>query len=204
MLEYCAGEANGGRTLEFLRRDSPVPWLATAGAVLGLALTLHLMGRDLICPCGYVKLWHGEIPSTEGSQHVMDWWTFSHVIHGFLFYLVLHLVVPRWSFGWRLFAATLIEVAWEVFENTAFTIERYRTSTIAFDYNGDSVLNSVADVGAMLLGFLLASRLPVWMSVAIVVAMEVFTGFFIRDGLMLNVVTFVYPAEIVLDWQRSR
>jgi hypothetical protein len=189
--------------MEFLRRDGPVPWLTSAGAVLGLAVALQLMGRDLICPCGYVKLWHGETPSTEGSQHVMDWWTFSHVIHGFLFYLLLHLAAPRWSFGWRFFAATLIEVAWEIFENTEFTIDRYRTTTIAFDYNGDSVLNSVADVGSMFFGFLLASRLPVRMSVGLVVAMEVFTGYFIRDGLSLNVVTFVWPAEAILNWQRG-
>jgi hypothetical protein len=190
--------------MEFLRRDGPVPWLASAGAGVALALVLHLMGRDLICPCGYVKLWHAETPSAEGSQHLFDWWTFSHVIHGFLFYLVLRLVAPRWSLGWRLFAATLIEVAWEVFENSQFTIDRYRTSTIAVDYNGDSVLNSAADLGVMIVGFLLASRLPVWLSVSLVVAMEVFTGFFIRDGLMLNIVTFVYPAEIILDWQRAR
>jgi hypothetical protein len=190
--------------MEFLRRDGPMPWLASAGASLALALTLLLMGRDAICPCGYVKLWHGETPSAEGSQHLFDWWTFSHVIHGFLFYLLLTLVAPRWSLGWRLFAATLIEVAWEVFENTASTIDRYRTGTIAVDYNGDSVLNSIADVGVMIVGFLLAARLPVWVSVVLVVAMEVLTGFFIRDGLMLNIVTFVYPAETVLEWQRAR
>ncbi len=190
--------------MEFLRRDGPAPWLASAGAAVALGLTIHLMGRDLICPCGYVRLWHGETPSAEGSQHLFDWWTFSHVIHGFLFYLLLHLVAPRWSLGWRLFAATLIEVAWEIFENTEHTIERYRTGTIAVDYNGDSVLNSIADVGVMMLGFLLASRLPVRVSVVLVVAMEAFTGFFIRDGLLRNIVTFIYPAESILDWQRAR
>lgn len=173
----------------------------TVALVTLLAVRLLAMGRDPICPCGSVQLWHGTVPSDEGSQHLLDWWTFSHVIHGFLFYLALWLAVPWLAVGWRFLAATAAEAGWEIIENSAWAIERYRTVTVAADYNGDSVLNALSDVGAMGLGFALARVLPVRLSVAVVLVIEVLPILAIRDGLAMNVVTFLWPMPALVEWQ---
>jgi hypothetical protein len=145
-------------------------------------------------------------PSPENSQHLIDWYTPSHVIHGFIFYALLWLV-SRWvpmSFGTRLVLAVAIEASWEVLENTDFAINRYREATIALDYYGDSVINSVSDMLFMVLGFFLAAWLPVWLTVAIALALEIFIGAMIRDNLTLNVIMFLWPLDWVLHWQQAR
>ena len=177
--------------------------LAIAVAVAGAAL-LWAMGREPICPCGTVKLWHGEVMSAENSQHLTDWYAPSHVLHGLLFYLGLHWLAPGWALGPRLVAATVVEVGWEVLENTDAVIERYREATIALDYYGDSIINSTADVAMMWAGFLIAARAPVWVSVALFVAAEAVVGLAIRDGLLLNVLMLLWPLEAVRVWQEGR
>ncbi len=159
------------------------------------------MGRVPICECGAVKLWHGEVVSSQNSQHIADWYTFSHVIHGFVFYGLGWLVLRRRSLGTRLVAATLLEAAWEIAENTDAVIQRYREATIALDYFGDSVLNSVSDIAFMVVGFLLAARLPVWATIGIAIGFELLTGWLIRDGLALNVLMLLYPLDAVKAWQ---
>ena len=178
-----------------------LPHLLTGLILLGTAVYLLWIGREPICECGYVKLWHGETMSSENSQHIADWYTPSHVIHGLLFYAALWLVARRLSVGWRLSIATAVECAWEIVENSEAVIERYRAVTISLDYYGDSVLNTVSDVVAMWLGFALARVLPVWASVALAIFFEVLTGIIIRDGLALNVIMLLYPLESIMEWQ---
>jgi hypothetical protein len=177
--------------------------LLAAAAVLAVVVTtLLLMGREPICKCGYVKIWHGVVFSSENSQHISDWYSPSHVIHGFAFYGLLFLVAGRrLSVGARLIAATAIEGGWEILENTPLIINRYREATIALDYYGDSVLNSTCDILFMAIGFVLASRLRVWMSVAIVVFLELFVLWMIRDNLALNILMLVWPLDAVKRWQ---
>jgi hypothetical protein len=172
-----------------------------AAIVAAAALTLWSMGQVPICKCGYVKAWHGIVASSENSQHLSDWYTFSHIIHGFAFHGLLWLAGRRWPLGLRLAMAIGIEAAWEVFENTDFVINRYREVTISLDYYGDSVINSVSDILAMVAGFGLASRLPARATVGLTLALEVFVAYSIRDNLTLNILMLLYPMEAVRQWQ---
>jgi hypothetical protein len=174
--------------------------------VAGTVAALLLMGREPICECGYIKLWHSEPVSAENSQHLADWYSPSHIIHGFIFYWLLWLA-SRWvpmSFGLRLVIAIGIEASWEVIENTEFVINRYREATISLDYFGDSVINSVMDILFMILGFFLAAWWPVWLTVAVALALELYVGWMIRDNLILNVLMLLRPLEAVQQWQNGR
>jgi Protein of unknown function (DUF2585) len=176
-------------------------WIGIAFIFAIAIAILFAMQRPPICTCGTVKLWEGVVNGPGNSQHIADWYTFSHITHGFLFFGLTHWLMRRRPLGLKAMAASILELAWEVLENSPTVIDRYRQATMAVGYSGDSILNSVADGGWMLLGFLVASRLPWKVTLSIGVAFELFTLFMIRDNLTLNIVMLAYPLDTIRAWQ---
>lgn len=179
------------------------PWVI--GAALGIfgvqALALFAMGQPAICECGYIKAWEGAVLSSGNSQHLTDWYTFSHIVHGIVFFYVLGFLFPRLSLPLRFLIALGIEAGWELFENTPMIIEHYRQQALAQGYTGDSILNSAVDSLAMVLGFIFARRAPVLIVVGAVIGMEVFVAYSIRDNLVLNILNLIHQFPAIEVWQ---
>lgn len=180
-------------------------WLWLIGSYLGLlmatAVILLWMGRVPMCECGYIKLWHGATLSSENSQHISDWYSLSHVIHGFGFYWLLWYFARKYSVQTRSLLALLIEIGWELLENSPMIINRYRAETISLNYYGDSVINASFDIIAMLIGFWLARRFPVLLSILVIIVLESIALYFIRDNLILNIMMLLYPLDSIKTWQ---
>ena len=190
----------------FLKRRETLITIGICVLVVAVPiLILKAMGRPFISNSGTVKLWHAEVASSENSQHISDWYTFSHIVHGFLFFFLLWLIskkipqIRKFSVGFVI--AVVMESVWEVIENTDFIINRYREATIALDYFGDSITNSTSDIFFMSLGFLMASRLSVLASVSFVAASEIMLAIVIRDNLALNILMLIYPIDAIKEWQ---
>jgi hypothetical protein len=184
-------------------RIPPRAWLLVVPAALvAQAAILLAMGRAPICPCGIVKLWHGVVYSSENSQHIFDWYSITHIMHGFALYLVSWFLLPHAPIFARLALAVLFEGAWEILENSPYIIDRYRSATIALDYYGDSVVNSVADTVSMMFGFALASVLPAWSIIALTAIFEALLLYLIRDSLLLNIIMLMYPVDAIKAWQQ--
>lgn len=173
---------------------------AIAGAALLAAIVLLAMGRPAFGPPGF-GVWVWDIWSPANSQYLLDPYSFSHLIHGFLFFGLLHLIARGLPLERRLLIAVVLEAAWEVLENSPIIIDRYRAATIAVGYEGDSVMNSMSDLLMMALGFLAASRLKLWQSVGVILAMELGCLILFRDNLTLNVLMLVWPLKAIKEWQ---
>src|SRR5437868_11253745 len=176
-------------------------WLLALAIVAAAAAIEVAMGRHPICTCGAVDLWVAARDSPKTSQMLADWYSLSHIVHGLIFYALLWFVAPRLPLEWRFLSALLIEAGWEVIENTPMVIDRYRATTAALGYSGDSVVNSLSDVLMMAFGFLLARKLPVRASIVAVVVLELVPLFVIRDNLTLNVVALIAPNHAIQAWQ---
>jgi hypothetical protein len=168
---------------------------------LAAAAILFAMGRNPICTCGSVALWVGERDSPRTSQMLADWYSLSHIVHGLLFYAALWLVARRWPVDRRFIAALLVEASWEIAENTPMVIDRYRATTAALGYTGDSIVNSLSDITMMAIGFLIARKLPLWGAVTLLILLELVPLLVIRDNLTLNVWTLLAPNPAVQAWQ---
>jgi hypothetical protein len=171
-------------------------FVVTAGAELW-------MGRLPLGPDGRFGLWEGDIWSSEQSQRLADPYTFSHTIHGMLFYACLWVVARTLPVRRRFLFALILEAAWEMLENSPVIINRYREVTIALGYVGDSVFNSLSDIFFAGLGFLFAWRARVWVTILVIVVMEVGTALWVRDNLALNIIMLVHPVEAIKAWQTA-
>lgn len=177
------------------------PLIAAAVLVIAHILALHLLGQPWIAADGVVRLWEGDVLSPRMSQELSDWYSFSHIIHGFLFFWLTRWLAPRLPLSTRLLICMGIEIAWEMAENSPSVINAYRQQALAAGYTGDSIINSVSDVAMMCAGFLAASRLKGRHVVALALCFEIFTISMIRDGLALNVLNFIAPIKAIHDWQ---
>ena len=180
-----------------------LPWLAIVVVLAATAYQLRSQGRLWWCSCGYLLLWSGDPWSSDNSQHLLDPYSFTHLLHGFVLCGLLALTAPRLSAVWQLWLAVSIEALWEVLENSEIVIRRYRQETAALGYQGDTVVNSLGDIIVCGLGFVLAHRLGVRRTLALFVVTEVALAIWIRDNLSLNILMLIYPIEAVKDWQAA-
>jgi hypothetical protein len=182
-------------------RKQLLPALATLLLVAITAYELRRQGRLWVCSCGALRVWQGDIWSAENSQQILDPYSFTHLLHGFIFFGLLAWLAPRLLLPWRLWLALSFEALWEIVENTNYIIERYRGVTAAIGYQGDTVLNSLGDVMCFAVGFLLARRLGARLSLLVFLIIEAALIIWIKDSLLLNVIMLIYPIQAIKIWQ---
>jgi hypothetical protein len=180
------------------------PALAIVASFAAAAILLRLEGRLWLCACGSLRVWSGQVCSANNSQHLFDPFSLTHLLHGFLFFWLIAWLFARLSGGWQLALAVAVEACWEVFENTNFIIDRYRSETAALGYNGDTVVNSFGDIMCCLLGFLIARRLGLRRSLIVFAVFEVILIVWIKDSLVLEIVMLIIPIDALRAWQMCR
>ena len=199
-------EANEIKPNNLFKFDSArdfLPWLLILAIVALMVFQLFYQGRLWWCRDDSYTLWSGAVLSRHNSQHLFDPYTFTHVLHGVLYFWIISLIFKRMPLIWRLWLAISVECAWEVLENTNLVIERYRAVTISLDYFGDSIANSLGDVLSCAVGFVIAQKLKLWWSLALFIVTESILLFWIHDSLLLNIVMLVYPIEAIKTWQMN-
>lgn len=179
--------------------------LSALGIVAAMAIILHISGRIPICDCGYIKFWHGLVNDSGDSQHLFDWYSFTHVLHGLGFYLLLWLVdrKKKLSIATKFLIAIGLAAGWEILENSPMIINRYRAATFSLNYYGDSIINSIGDVIAAGLGFWFAFKMKPWISVLFFIAVELMLAIVIRDNLSINIIMLIHPIEAIKAWQNG-
>jgi Protein of unknown function (DUF2585) len=175
--------------------------VAAALVLVFMVLMLRLQGRNFLCSCGEFALWVGDHCSSNTSQQLLDPYSLTHVLHGFMFFWLIALLFKQMPRLWQLWLAMLLESAWEVFENTSFVINKYRTETAALGYTGDTIVNSVGDLACALIGFVIAQKLGWWRSLIVYVLVELVLIFWIHDSLLLQILMLVRPVEAIKHWQ---
>jgi len=183
------------------RRRALLPIIAAALVPLLMIVLLRAEGRRILCACGHFALWVSDWCSSNTSQQLLDPYSFTHVLHGFLFFWLIALLFKRMPRPWQFLLALSLESAWEVFENTSFVINKYRTETAALGYQGDTIVNSLGDLGCALLGFVIARQLGVPRSLIVFVLIEVVLTFWIHDSLLLQILMLIRPVEAIELWQ---
>jgi hypothetical protein len=176
-------------------------YLATILVLIFMSLILYWLGRNPIYEGGFIKFYHTEAADTQTSQHFLDPYSFSHLLHGLLFYAIIRMVFRIKRFDIIFLLAVIFEAMWEIGENTEFIINRYRDTTVSFDYYGDSIINSLGDVIIIIPGLIMAKILPVWLNILIFIVVELTLLFTIKDNLTLNILMLIYPIEAIRTWQ---
>lgn len=179
--------------------------IVSVGLVLLLMIVLlRAQGRMFLCACGYFDVWTSDTCSANNSQQLFDPYSFTHVLHGFLFFWLIKLLFRRMTSSWQFWLALLLESAWEVFENTSFVINKYRTETAALGYTGDTVVNSLGDLACALAGFLIARQFGLRRSLIVFLLIEVVLILSIHDSLLLQILMLIRPVEALKLWQMCR
>ncbi len=180
-----------------------LPWLLILAATVVMEVLLANNGRIWWCKWDIpIYIWSSDVWTKHNSQHFFDPYSFTHILHGFMFFWAARLIFKRGiGFTWMLFAAVLAECTWEVIENSAFIIDKYRSNTASLDYFGDSIANSIGDVVACIVGFWVAHKLQVWRSIILFLIIEAILMFTIKDSLLINIIMLIYPIEAIKVWQ---
>ena len=177
------------------------PLIAFAVLVFAALVFLRWQGRVWWCGQGDWAPVSLHVNSPHNSQHLFDPYTLSHVLHGVLFFGVAWIFSDRFNLPWRFLFAAVVEIAWEMAENSPLVIDRYRNATVSLGYTGDSIVNSIGDIAGFAGGFFLARAVGLWWSIGITVVIELGMLWLIRDNLTLNVLMLVWPIDAVRRWQ---
>ena len=178
--------------------------VAIASVLVITILVLRSEGRFWICACGKLSIWAGQVCSANNSQQFLDPFSFTHVLHGFVYAWLLSIVTPRLTAAWQFFLAVALGSSWELFENSDFIINRYRTETAALGYHGDTIVNSLGDITCALAGFLIARQLGFRRSLILFLLIELVLLIWIRDSLLLEMVMLIHPIDAIKAWQLCR